>query len=109
MPDVKMPLTAHLEELRWRLIKALVAVAVAFFAAFNFADWCFEVLTRPLLALNAESSSDDGHAVRAMLLRRAVGNNGSSGRNGRTANSSSNPCRQKQNNRQPAAFARRHF
>jgi sec-independent protein translocase protein TatC len=58
MPDVKMPLTAHLEELRWRLIKALVAVAIAFLAAFNFADWCFEVLTRPLLAINAGSASD---------------------------------------------------
>ena len=27
MADVKMPLTAHLEELRWRLIKALLAIA----------------------------------------------------------------------------------
>ncbi|MGD9765345.1 MAG: twin-arginine translocase subunit TatC [Candidatus Binatia bacterium] len=52
MPDVKMPLTAHLEELRWRLIKSLLAIAVAFAALYNFADVLFEVLTRPLLALH---------------------------------------------------------
>ena len=28
--DARMPLTAHLEELRWRIVRALVAVAVAF-------------------------------------------------------------------------------
>ncbi len=60
MADVKMPLTAHLEELRWRLIKALVAIAVAFAVSYNFAEWCFEVLTRPLLALNAGSGADAG-------------------------------------------------
>ncbi len=55
--DVKMPLTAHLEELRWRLIKALLATGVAFIGCYNFADWLFEVLTRPLLSLNV------GHGV----------------------------------------------
>ena len=49
--DAKMPLTAHLEELRWRLIKALLAITVAFAAVYNFADVLFAVLTRPLLAL----------------------------------------------------------
>ena len=43
MTDVKMPLTAHLEELRWRLIKALLAITVGFIAAYNFADWLFDV------------------------------------------------------------------
>jgi sec-independent protein translocase protein TatC len=52
MPDVKMPLTAHLEELRWRLIKAMLAIAVGFTATYNLADWLFAFLTRPLLALN---------------------------------------------------------
>lgn len=52
MADVKMPLTAHLEELRWRIIRALIAVAVAFVATYNFADWLFAFLTRPLLANN---------------------------------------------------------
>ncbi len=53
MADVKMPLTAHLEELRWRLVKSLVAVAIAFAAIYNYADQLFAVLTRPLLALQA--------------------------------------------------------
>ncbi len=52
MTDVKMPLTEHLQELRWRLIKALAAAAVAFLVCYNFADWLFEILTRPLLAVN---------------------------------------------------------
>jgi sec-independent protein translocase protein TatC len=51
MTDVQMPLTAHLEELRWRLIKALLAVTVAFVAVYNFSDVLFEVLTRPLIAM----------------------------------------------------------
>ncbi len=55
MVDVKMPLTEHLQELRWRLIKALLAIAVGFIACYNFADWLFELLTRPLLALNVNN------------------------------------------------------
>ncbi len=51
MTDVQMPLTAHLEELRWRLIKALLAITVAFIAVYNFSDVLFEILTRPLIAL----------------------------------------------------------
>src|SRR5574337_1754577 len=51
--DVKMPLTAHLEELRWRLIKSLLAIAVGFIIAYNFADALFHFLTQPLLAINA--------------------------------------------------------
>ena len=62
MVDVKMPLTAHLEELRWRLIKALIAVAVGFLISYNFADFLFAFLTRPLLAL--EPSGDQADAVR---------------------------------------------
>ena len=52
MVDVKMPLTAHLQELRWRLIKSLLAIGVGFAVCYNFGDWLFELLTRPLLALN---------------------------------------------------------
>lgn len=62
MVDVKMPLTEHLQELRWRLIKALLAIAVGFVACYNFADWLFEFLTRPLLALNV-SNPGQGDAV----------------------------------------------
>jgi len=52
MTDVQMPLTAHLEELRWRLIKSLLAIAVAFIATYNLAEFLFTFLTRPLLAIN---------------------------------------------------------
>jgi len=50
MADVKMPLTAHLEELRWRLIKSLLVISVGFVATYNLADSLFAFLTRPLLA-----------------------------------------------------------
>ncbi len=50
--DVKMPLTAHLEELRWRLIKALAAIGVAFFVCYAFAERLFDFLTQPLLSIN---------------------------------------------------------
>jgi sec-independent protein translocase protein TatC len=49
--DVKMPLTSHLEELRSRLIKALIAIGIAFIAVYNFSDVLFAILTRPLLAM----------------------------------------------------------
>jgi sec-independent protein translocase protein TatC len=52
MTDVQMPLTAHLEELRWRLIKSLGALALAFVATYNLADPLFVFLTAPLLAQN---------------------------------------------------------
>lgn len=60
MADVKMPLTAHLDELRWRLIKALSAIGVAFIACYNFADLLFEFLTRPLLSLNLGDNPGSG-------------------------------------------------
>ena len=44
-----MPLTQHLEELRWRLVRALIAIGIGFVACYNFADFLFELLTRPLL------------------------------------------------------------
>jgi len=46
-----MPLTAHLEELRWRLIKALGAVAVAFAVCYGFSEPIFTLLTRPLVGV----------------------------------------------------------
>jgi len=65
MVDLKMPLTAHLEELRWRLVKALLAIAAGFLGCYNVADRLFEILTRPLLALNPEGgqSPDTVHLI----------------------------------------------
>jgi sec-independent protein translocase protein TatC len=55
-----MPLTAHLEELRWRIVRALVAVAVAFVVCYGFADALFAFLFRPLTALRANQPSAYG-------------------------------------------------
>src|SRR4029453_6909381 len=49
--DVRMPLTAHLEELRTRLIRALLAVAVGFAVTYFFAEPLVTWLLRPLTAL----------------------------------------------------------
>jgi sec-independent protein translocase protein TatC len=49
--DATMPLTAHLEELRWRIVKALVAVMIAFGGCYFYSDRVFELLTRPLVSL----------------------------------------------------------
>lgn len=57
MVDVKMPLTAHLQELRWRLIKSLLAIAAGFTACYNFAETLFQLLARPLLAINTGNGS----------------------------------------------------
>jgi sec-independent protein translocase protein TatC len=51
MNDATMPLTAHLEELRWRVIKALGAVAVAFALCYGFSDRVFDLLTEPLVGV----------------------------------------------------------
>jgi sec-independent protein translocase protein TatC len=48
MADVEMPLTEHLEELRWRILKALLAVAVGFVLSYALADRLFALLARPL-------------------------------------------------------------
>lgn len=71
MTDVQMPLTAHLEELRWRLIKALLAISVAFIAVYNFSDVLFEILTRPLTAL-PEAGIEGGAAKAAQLIGTGV-------------------------------------
>jgi sec-independent protein translocase protein TatC len=46
-----MPLTAHLEELRWRIVKAVIAVTIAFGGCYFYSDRIFEFLTRPLVGL----------------------------------------------------------
>jgi sec-independent protein translocase protein TatC len=48
MTDVELPLTGHLEELRSRLLKALLATIAAFAVCFPKADWIFDFLTAPL-------------------------------------------------------------
>ncbi len=51
MTEATMPLTAHLEELRWRIVKAAVAVTIAFGGCYWFSDRLFTFLTEPLVEL----------------------------------------------------------
>jgi sec-independent protein translocase protein TatC len=48
MADVEMPLTEHLEELRRRLFRILLAVGIGFGIAYGFADRLFAFLILPL-------------------------------------------------------------
>ncbi len=50
----KAPFTAHLEELRRRLIVSFVAVGVGFFVAYFFKEKLFEVLMKPLTDVMGE-------------------------------------------------------
>jgi sec-independent protein translocase protein TatC len=49
-PDEKIPFTAHLEELRKRLIICFIAIGIGFFAAYGFKEELFKLLMRPLIA-----------------------------------------------------------
>jgi sec-independent protein translocase protein TatC len=48
LDDRTMPLLGHLEELRWRLMKALLAVVVAFVPTYAFVTTLFAFLLQPL-------------------------------------------------------------
>src|SRR5436190_1909903 len=48
MEDVKLPLTAHLEELRSRLIKSLIALGVAFVACYQVVEPLIRWLVAPV-------------------------------------------------------------
>ena len=49
--DEKLPFTAHLEELRSRLIKCFAAVAVGFVSSYFFKEKLFGILVKPLIAV----------------------------------------------------------
>ena len=49
--DGKIPFTAHLEELRSRLITCIVAVVVGFVISYAVKEQLFKILTRPLIAV----------------------------------------------------------
>ena len=61
--DVRMPLTAHLEELRSRLIRALLAGGIGFGVAYQFIDQLFALLIRPLTALRPDQAMVIGTGV----------------------------------------------
>ena len=56
MEDERLPLTNHLEELRWRVIKCLAAVVVGFGLSYAFADDIFRFLVQPFNAVKPEGS-----------------------------------------------------
>jgi sec-independent protein translocase protein TatC len=58
-----MPLTAHLEELRWRIVRALLALGLAFGVCYWFAEAIFGFLVRPLAALRPEQALIIGTGV----------------------------------------------
>ena len=61
--DARMPLTAHLEELRWRIVRALVALAIAFGGCYWFAEELFAFLLLPLAQLRPGETTVIGTGV----------------------------------------------
>src|SRR5881398_2625013 len=61
--DARMPLTAHLEELRWRIVRALVAVGVGFSVCYAFSEHIFAFLLHPLAALRPSEALVIGTGV----------------------------------------------
>jgi sec-independent protein translocase protein TatC len=49
MDEKKLPLTAHLQELRKRLILTFIAIGVGFFVCYAFKELLFDILAAPLL------------------------------------------------------------
>ncbi len=54
--DEKMPFTSHLDELRTRLIRILIAVGIGFVGCYFFKERLFEFLARPLTAVLPDNS-----------------------------------------------------
>ncbi len=57
MPDKKLPLTAHLEELRKRLIYSFLSIGVAFAISYAYIKEIVEILMRPLVQILPAGSS----------------------------------------------------
>jgi sec-independent protein translocase protein TatC len=56
-PEEKMPFTTHLEELRTRLIRVIIAVCIGFVACWYCREWLFQIITRPLIQVLPQNSS----------------------------------------------------
>jgi sec-independent protein translocase protein TatC len=55
--DDKIPFTAHLEELRKRLITCFVAVGIGFVLCYGFKEKLFQILTQPLISVMKEGET----------------------------------------------------
>ncbi len=49
--EEKIPFTDHLEELRERIVKSFIAVAIGFVVCYGFKEKLFELITRPLISV----------------------------------------------------------
>lgn len=49
MEEDKLPITDHLEELRWRIVKCLSAIGLGFILSYAFSEEIFNFLASPLL------------------------------------------------------------
>lgn len=65
-----MPFTSHLGELRSRLIKSVLAVAIAFSACFYFVDTIFAILAAPVRRLNIPGLTIIGTGVTEAFFTR---------------------------------------
>lgn len=68
----EMPFLDHLEELRWRLIKSLVAVGIMALVSFYFSDHILEVLIRPYRDAIAFLSANGNDRVLPDISRRLI-------------------------------------
>jgi len=57
MDEKKLPLTAHLQELRKRLILSFIAVGIGFALCYTFADSIFNILAAPLIKVMPSGGS----------------------------------------------------
>ena len=69
--ETNMPFLDHLEELRWRILKALAALVVGAVICFAFSDSIMQILTRPyeeaVLSLESQQSSGVVLAVKKLV------------------------------------------
>ena len=56
MEEDKIPINDHLEELRWRLVKCVIAIAVGFVGTYAFSEKIFNFLVSPLVKVMPEKS-----------------------------------------------------
>ena len=57
LEDEKLPFTAHLEELRKRLITCFIAIGVGFAISFGFKERLFKILVQPLVKVMEEGET----------------------------------------------------
>ena len=69
--ETNMPFLDHLEELRWRILKALAALVVGAVICFAFSDSIMQILTRPyeeaVLSLESQQSAGVVRAIKKLV------------------------------------------